>query len=132
MKREHMLLMLMTVYAAASLLHFVHNAVYIQSYPNLPKWITPLGVYVSWCGIAAIGTLGYWLFRNVSQAYGLIAIAIYALLGFGGLDHYVMAPIGAHSIAMNATIIGEVSAACVLLVFIAHSLFDRRRQTGAV
>jgi hypothetical protein len=76
--------------------------------------------------------LGYWLFRNVSQAYGLIAIAIYALLGFGGLDHYVMAPIGAHSIAMNATIIGEVSAACVLLVFIAHSLFDRRRQTGAV
>ena len=127
-----MLPALITLYGAASLLHFVHNAVYIQNYPNLPKWITPLGVYASWCVIAVIGALGYWLYLKVSRAYGLMAIAIYALLGFGGLDHYVMAPIGAHSIAMNATIIGEVSAACVLLVFIAHSLFDRRRQTGAV
>lgn len=91
MKCEHMLLMLMTVYGAASLLHFVHNAVYIQSYPNLANWITPLDVYVSWCGIAAIGALDYWLYRKVSQAYGLIAIAICALLGFGGLDHHVMA-----------------------------------------
>ena len=131
MKREHMLLILMTLYGAASLLHFVHNAVYIQSYPNLPKWITPLGVYVSWCAIAAIGTLGYWLYRNVSKAHGLVAIAFYALLGFGGLDHYVIAPIGAHSIAMNATIIGEVSAACVLLIFIVHSFLTRRRRLGA-
>ncbi|HEY1725530.1 MAG TPA: hypothetical protein VGF89_08910 [Steroidobacteraceae bacterium] len=127
MKRERMVLVLVTVYGAASLLHFVHNAVYIQSYPNLPKWITPLGVYLSWCGIAAIGALGYWLYRNVSQAYGSIAIAIYALLGFGGLDHYVVAPIGAHSIAMNATIIAEVLAASVLLIYIGYSFVSSRR-----
>jgi hypothetical protein len=127
LKRERMVLVLVTVYGAASLLHFVHNAVYIQSYPNLPKWITPLGVYLSWCGIAAIGALGYWLYRNVSQAYGSIAIAIYALLGFGGLDHYVVAPIGAHSIAMNATIIAEVLAASVLLIYIGYSFVSSRR-----
>ena len=120
-----MLLVLMIVYGAASLLHFVHNALYIQEYPNLPKWITPLAVYASWCAIAAIGILGYRLYRKVSHALGLLVIAIYALLGFGGLDHYVIAPIGAHSSAMNATIIAEVSAVSALLIFLAHSLLTQ-------
>jgi hypothetical protein len=128
MSRARTLLLLMLFYGAASLLHFVHNAVYIQSYPNLPKWITPLGVYASWCGIAAIGVLGYWLFRRISPVLGLLVIAVYALLGFGGLDHYVVAPMSAHSIAMNATILVEVAAASVLLVFVALSGFSVQRH----
>jgi hypothetical protein len=36
MSRDRTLLSLMIVYGATSLLHFVHNAIYIQSYPNLP------------------------------------------------------------------------------------------------
>ena len=39
---------LMVIYGAASLLHFVHNAVYIREYPNLPKWLTSPGVYATW------------------------------------------------------------------------------------
>jgi hypothetical protein len=120
-RRGHTLLLLMIVYGAASLLHFVHNAVYIQSYPNLPAWITAIGVYASWCAIASVGVLGYWIFRRISRPIGLVIIAIYALLGFGGLDHYVVAPIGAHSIAMNATIFAEVSAAAVLLIYVVLS-----------
>jgi hypothetical protein len=42
----------------------------MQSYPNLPAWITPFGVYASWCAIAAVGVLGYGLFRKVSQLLG--------------------------------------------------------------
>jgi hypothetical protein len=130
MRRAIILLALMTLYGAASLLHFVHNAVYIQDYPNLPKWITPLGVYASWCVIAMIGALGYWLYLKVSPAYGLMAVTICALLGFGALDHYALAPIGVHSIAMNATIIAEVSAASALLAFIAYLLTTSRRPIG--
>ena len=126
MRRERILLVLMVVYGAASLLHFVHNALYIEQYPNLPKWITPFGVYASWCAIAAIGALGYWLYRKVSHAFGLLVIAIYALLGFGGLDHYVVAPMAAHSFAMNATIIAELSAASALLIYLAHALLRIR------
>jgi hypothetical protein len=132
MRRIHTLLLLMIVYGAASLLHFVHNAVYIQSYPNLPAWITPLGVYASWCFIASVGVLGYWLFRKGSQALGLLIIAVYALLGFGGLDHYVVAPMSAHSIAMNATILAEVAAASVLLIFVALSALAARRHLVAL
>jgi hypothetical protein len=98
--------------------------------PICQKWITPLAVYASWCVIAVIGALGYWLHRKVSRAYGLMAIAICALLGFGGLDHYVLAPIGAHSVAMNVTIIAEVSAASALLIFIAYSLPTSRKRIG--
>jgi len=130
MRRARTILILMIVYAGASLLHFVHNALYIYAYPNLPAWITPFEVYASWCGITAVGVSGYWIYRRVSQAIGLLVIAVYALLGFGGLDHYVLAPIGAHTVAMNITIMVEVAAACILLVFIAHCFLSRPRQLG--
>ena len=119
MSRDRLLLTLIIIYGAASLLHFVHNAVYIDAYPNLPAWITPAVVYVSWLVIAATGAVGYWLYRRGSRAFGLMVIGVYALFGFGGLDHYTLAPASAHSMAMNATILGEVIAASALLIVIA-------------
>jgi hypothetical protein len=123
MRRDRALLGLMIVYGATSLAHFVHNAVYIDVYPNMPAWLTPVGVGASWLVIAATGALGYWLLRSVSRMAGLAVIGVYALLGFGGLDHYALAPVSAHSMAMNATIVGEVIAASVLLVVIAWTAF---------
>ena len=118
--------MLMILYGAASLFHFVHNATYVQDYPNLPAWITPVGVYVSWCVIAAVGVLGYWLYRKVSRGLGLVVIAIYALFGFDGLGHYALAPMGVHTFAMNASILTEVVAAAVLLVYVGRVAVLRR------
>ena len=120
MKRDSALLTFILLYGAMSLVHFLHNAVYLQLYPNMPTWLTPVGVMASWLVIAAIGALGYWLFRRGQKAIGLVMIAIYAALGFGGLDHYAIAPVSAHSLAMNATIVGEVIAATALLVVTAR------------
>jgi hypothetical protein len=61
----------MLVYGAASLLHFVDNAVYLHEYPNLPAWLTSTDVYASWCAISAVGVLDYWLHRRVSRVMGL-------------------------------------------------------------
>jgi hypothetical protein len=44
MNRDRALLTFMLVYGAASLAHFTHNAVYLEFYPNMPTWLTPLGV----------------------------------------------------------------------------------------
>jgi hypothetical protein len=120
--------LLMVLYGVASLFHFVHNATYIRDYPNLPAWITPVGVYVSWCVIAAVGVVGYWLYRRVSRRFGLLVIAIYALFGFDGLDHYMLAPMGAHTFAMNASILTELVAAAVLLGYVAYSAVLRRHS----
>jgi hypothetical protein len=48
------------------------------------------------------------------------------LLGFAGLDHYVVAPVSAHSLVMNSTILLEVATAGTLLAFVAYrGLRDR-------
>ena len=132
MNHTRMLLLLMLIYAAASLTHFIHNALHIHAYPNLPSWITPFGVYISWCAIAVIGTLGFWLYCSGSRIAGLLIIGLYALLGFGGLDHYAMAPVAAHSVGMNASIIVEVSTAFVLLCFVAQLMLLGDKRAGAL
>jgi hypothetical protein len=106
MNRNNVLLTFMLLYGAASLVHFMHNAVYLELYPNMPHWLTPFGVLGSWLVIAAIGAIGYWLLRTGSKVAGFAAIALYAVLGFGGLDHYAIAPVSAHSLTMNVTIVG--------------------------
>lgn len=112
------MLTLMLVYGAFSLLHFVHNAVFLHDYPNLPAWLTSAGVYEAWLVEAAVGVLGYLLYTRVSPAAGLVTIAVYALLGFAGLDHYAVAPVSAHTAAMNLTILLEVVAAAALLIHV--------------
>src|ERR1700738_3791551 len=92
-RKEAVLLPLMLVYGAASLLHFTHNAVYLRDYPNLPAWLTSAGVVVAWLVVATVGVLGYLLYSRVSRVAGLLTISAYAALGFGGLDHYVVAPV---------------------------------------
>jgi hypothetical protein len=52
-----------------------------------------------------------------------MTISAYAVLGFGGLDHYTVAPLSAHTVAMNLTILLEAVAGAVLLVFVARSAF---------
>jgi len=112
------LLALVLVHAAASLVHFVHNATFLADYPNMPIWITPGGIYAVWLAEAAVGAAGVWLFLR-GRMIGLALIAIYAVLGFAGLDHYMLAPISAHTVAMNATIWLETVTGVVLLAFAA-------------
>ena len=119
----------MLVYTAASLLHFVHNATYLRDYPNMPAWLTPLGVYGVWFGVAAVGTVGYWVYRRMNRIAGLILIALYAVLGFAGLDHYVVAPVSAHSIPMHVTIAVEVACAGLLLIAVVLRLGRTERRT---
>src|SRR5262245_62177073 len=111
------LLVLVLVHAIASLVHFVHNATFLADYPNMPEWITPGGVYAAWLAEVAIGAAGAVLFLRGRTMLGLALIATYSVLGFGGLDHYTLASISAHTLAMNATIWLETATGLVLLAF---------------
>jgi hypothetical protein len=122
MKRVDGLTALILAYGAASLLHFIHNAQFARDYPNFPDWIGALQVYGVWLIVAATGVGGYFLMRFGSRVPGLIVTALYAGFGFNGLLHYSLAPMSAHTLAMNATILTEVALAAVLLCAVSANL----------
>ena len=106
------------LYVAASLIHFAHNAEYLSSYPNLPASLTRADIYLVWLGLAALGIVGYVLYRMGLRLAGLCVLGVYAVFGFDGLLHYTRAPFDAHSAAMNFTIWFEVVAAALLMLVV--------------
>ncbi|HEY2394438.1 MAG TPA: hypothetical protein VGH81_00455 [Rudaea sp.] len=120
-----LLIALSAAYCIASLVHFVHNAEYLAQYPNMPPWLSRSKVYVSWLGITAVGALGLAFVRSRYAAAGLVLIAVYAAFGFDGLGHYALAPISAHTLAMNLSIWFEVVAAAALLFVALRGLLRR-------
>jgi hypothetical protein len=118
MKYERLLFALMLLHGGASLVHFSHNAQFVADYPNLPPSITAASVYGTWLLIAAVGLVGYLLLKRGHQFWGLAVVAIYAAIGFDGLLHYTLAPMGAHSWGMNLSIWFEVVTAAVLFALV--------------
>jgi len=107
---------LFALYAAATLLHFAHNAHYLALYPNLPPSWSSASVYAAWGVVTALGVLGFALYATGARRPGRSLLGLYALLGFGGLLHYIRAPLAHHSATMNVTIWAEAAAAALLLV----------------
>lgn len=103
------------LYAAATLLHFAHNAEYLSQYPHLPVSWSRADVYAAWCCVMTFGALGYALYGLGRRAMGLAVLGWYAILGFGGLLHYTRAPMAHHSAMMNATIWTEAVSGALLL-----------------
>jgi hypothetical protein len=119
------LALLLLLYLAASLLHFAHNAEFLGDYPNLPAWLTPSAVYLTWASLAVVGLGGFGIYLRGRQGLGLCLIGVYAAFGFDGLLHYSRAAFGAHTAAMNFTIWFEVVAAAALLVAVVFAAVRR-------
>ena len=125
------LLWLLALYGFASLVHFMHNAEYLSGYPNLPAWLSRSQIYGTWCGITAIGLVGYTLYRRGRAFVGFGLLVLYTSLGFDGLLHYGRAPLAAHTLAMNLTIWSEVAAAALALIAVV-TVAARDRMRGAL
>ena len=121
---------LLVALAAASLIHFIHNAEFLADYPGLPRTWTRAGVYGSWVAMTLIGVCGWLLVRAGYHVAGLVLIAVYAVCGTDSLGHFVVAPLSAHTVAMNSTILLEVSAA-TLLLFECLRLLVRRVKSAS-
>lgn len=122
------LLVLMLAYGTATLLHFVHNAEFLADYPNMPGWLSRAGVYVAWVGLTLIGALGWFLVSRGSRLTGLLLVAAYAALGLDSLGHYMLAPMSAHTMTMNFTILLDVTAATLLLIESARLMARQMRN----
>ena len=109
---------LLLLYCGTSLLHFAHNAEFLADYPNLPPWLSPSWIYLVWCGITAVGVVGYLLYRRGHETVGIAVLSAYAVAGFDGLLHYGRAPFHTHTSMMNFTIWAEVASAALLLMLL--------------
>ena len=116
---------LLAAYGAATLVHFVHNAEFLGEYPNMPPSWTQAHVYLAWLGMTAVGLLGWRAWKRGYELAGIVLFMIYAMLGLDSLGHYTLAPVSAHTLAMNATILLEVGLAA--WVFIESSRLLVRR-----
>jgi hypothetical protein len=119
------LLILLLVYAAASLFHYAHNAEFLAEYPNMPAWLCRATVYAAWLGVTTVGVIGYLVVRGRYQLVGLSVVAIYAAMGLDGLGHYRLAPLSAHTPLMNLTIWLEAASATLVLVAVAVRFYRR-------
>ncbi len=125
----NLLPVLVLAYAAASLFHFAHNAEYLGDYPNMPVWLSPVLVYGTWFCITAVGLVGYFLICRGYQLAGLAALGVYGALGLDGLGHYTLAPLSAHTFAMNLSIWLEAATGVLLLTAVAGMALARLRTS---
>ena len=131
-RRTGVLLWLALAYGAASLVHHLHNAVYLRAYPHLPAGLSVARVVVAWLATAAVGVVGCGLLRSGRELAGLLVLASFGALGLLGLVHYALAPPSAHTLAMNASILVEVATAMLLLAaIIPRLLLAVRQRRGA-
>ena len=120
------LLILLLIYGAASLIHFVHNAEFLADYPGMPASWTSAGVYFAWIGLTVVGVIGWILLARGYHLAGLLLLAVYAALGLDSLCHYVLAPLSDHTAAtMNSSILFEVAAAALVLIEIVRQMVRR-------
>lgn len=117
--RIDVLLIFLLAYAAASLFHHVHNAEFLGEYPNMPAWLSRARVYGAWFAVTVVGLVGYVLIRRKYLLSGLTVVGVYGALGLDGLGHYALAPLSAHTWAMNLSILLEVATAILLLTAVA-------------
>jgi hypothetical protein len=126
------LLILLLVYGAASLVHFVHNAEYLADYPNMPEsWIRE-DIYLAWIGLTIVGISGWVLLNYRFIVLGLLLLAVYAVLGLDSLGHYVLASFSEHTSTMNLTILLEVAAAAFVLIEVLRQLVQHIVRKGYI
>jgi hypothetical protein len=109
----------------ATLVHHVHNAQFLDEYPNMPGSLSPALVYLAWLGATAVGIAGYVLLRRGWQIAGCILLLAFGAYALDGLLHYTLAPLAAHSLAMNATIAAEAVTGTLLALAVVHRMVTR-------
>ena len=123
--------LLLVIFFAANLTHFVHNAEYIAYYPGMPSWLTREQVYLAWVAGASVGLSGLLVYRTRLKVLGLALVAAYGALGVDGLAHYALALCSEHTLATNVTIWSEAVSGLLLLlvsaVLLSRSMLARAR-----
>ena len=93
----------------ASAVHFFDNALRPDLYPG-PTWLSRDEVLCAWVLVLLTAAFAYW--RNTRAV-----LVGYGLLGFGGLEHYLMPNTGRMPVRCLLTIGAEAAASILLIAY---------------
>ena len=82
----------------------------------LPPGMAAGGAYVAWIFTSAVGLAGYYWVCNGKRLLGFGAMGLYAAYGLLAFTHYTLAPMSAHTLVQNATILSEGLTGLLLFV----------------
>ena len=126
--RSKLLLALLMIHMSASLWHHIHNGNYPDEYPNIPTGFPPALAIGVWGVTTTVGLAGYYAVCTGRRLIGFLVMGVYAAYGLLAFFHYTLAPMSAHSLVANATILGEGVTALLLLITVVQFL-ARDRDT---
>lgn len=104
--------------------HFGHNAFVLDRYPG-PGWITPTVVVVVWAVMAPLLVGGAVLVRHGRRATGRALLVVWGLLSLASVGHYAYGDARSMGAVVHATILLDVGAAAVLVVYALTALGRR-------
>ena len=101
----------------ASGAHFLHNALFLDTYPG-PPWIPGPGfVGLAWLVVAAILLCGYHWHRAGQHGKALAAVSVYGASCLAVFGHYLYGPPSELDLLPNVLIVLEGTSGIALLVY---------------
>jgi len=119
---DRTLLTVVLACAAATLFHHVHNAEFLGDYPNMPAWLSPAGIYLTWLSATLVGVAGYLLHGHGWRLTGKSFLLAYGCYCLDGLVHYALAPLAEHNAMMNLSIGMEAVTGVALLAVVVRKM----------
>ena len=112
------LLLLLLLNLLASVLHYVHNVIYFQHYPET-DWLSAHIVDYVWFLMTFIGLAGVIALINIRLSIAKACFNLYALLNMLSLLHYAVDSDNVMTVAMHSFIWLEALCAAALLYYLA-------------
>jgi len=120
---------LVIVNVCASGAHFLHNAVFLASYPG-PHWISNAWMVIaSWFVVVGVLVVGYLWHRKGHLRRATVAFSFYCLSCFLVFGHYLYGAPSHFDALTNVLIFGEGLAGAALLIYFLG--WASRRPPGA-
>ena len=102
---------------AGSVLHYVHNILFFEQYPE-PTWINRSLIDAFWFVMTPLAWLGYRLLQHGRIHAGTWVLTGYAACSLLTLGHYHYAPMHAIAPSIHLFILLEAALALALLVYL--------------
>lgn len=126
LKHYRNLTLILLLNLCASVLHYVHNVVYFQHYPE-PDWLSAHIVDYVWFLMTFIGLAGVAALINNKRNTALVLLYLYSAINMLSVLHYAVESSNVMTVAMHSFIWLETLCAAGLICYLTFSSAVRKK-----